>query len=154
MSLFMGYDIAEAITDALNGTGGPCENQRAAVRKHAVKATLEDVARVDDADEDEPIVTVFVRAYSRTRTGRKQWAYLYEIGVCVQSYCLFTDVDRVEELTLFTEQVIDFVSLAGAMADAALLTAEQQPLFDSTQLDASNQFLAIPTFTYRIERSS
>ena len=152
MSLSAGAAIADAITTAINA--GPLTGITPATRKHAFAKKLEDVAKIGESNPKNPTVTVFVKGYTRQRISRATWAYMYEIGVCVQSYCQFSDTTRAEELNLFVQGIADFLSTAGAMNGAPLMTHELDPLFDSQHLETCQQFHSTPTFTYRLERSS
>ena len=155
MTISVADTIAEAVKTALNASGGPLFTATTkATRKHAFRYTLEEVARVDAATEEEPIITVFPKSYSRTRTSRTTWAYSHEIGVCVQAYCQFSDTTRIDELTLFVEGISDFITTAGHMANAPLMAATLDPIFDPQHLETANQFHSTPTFTFRYERST
>lgn len=152
MSLSKADTIAEAIKTALNA--GPLVAQVASVRKHAFKTTLEELARVDESDADEPLVTVYPVGETKTRTSRATWQHIYTIGISVQSYCDFTNTTRLDELTLFTEGLLDFLANAGTMANATFLQLDHDQLFDPSQLHDRQQFFTTPNLTYRLERGS
>jgi len=152
MPLSKADTIAEAIKTALNA--GPLVGVVAAVRKHAFQRTLEEVARVDGATASQPIVTVYPVAETKQRTSRVAWQHTYTIGLCVQSYCDFTNTTRLDELALFTEGLLDFLATAGPMASAQFMTLDHDQIFDSSQLHERQQFMTTPNLTYRIERSS
>lgn len=154
MTLFYGDTIADAVVTLLNSSGGPCYGQKQAVRTHAIKANLEDTARIDEADEEQPVVSVFVKGYQRTQSGRNSFQHTYRIGVCVQCYCTFTNTSRVAELTRFTETVVDRLTTNRVVATAAFMGVDHEPLFYDQMLDSANQFLSVPIITYRIERSA
>lgn len=152
MALGKADTIAQAVTDSLNASSGPLVDLLPADRKHAFESTLEDVARLDSADRLAPIVNVIPRAERITRGSRSTFTHEYDIGVSIQSYCNFSDTERLDELCLLVEQICDHLKDAGPMASASFSKIEINTLFDASQLHERQQFFAMPMITYRTER--
>lgn len=144
--------IAEAIKDSINSATGPLVPWQPAERKHAFEITLEDVARADTAEKEIPITTVFPRAERKIKTSRNSYSHEYDIGICVQCYCPFSDRDRLDVFSRLVEEISDWIGTAGPQANATYMRHEMVSLFDASQLRESQQFVSATVFTYRIER--
>lgn len=144
--------IAEAVKESLIVAGlvtrARCE------RKHAFEKKLEDVARIDSGERVPPLVTVCPKAESKVRGARGPWIHLYDIAITIQAYCQFTDLEWQDELSKKVEAIADHISTVREMAGATFMTMSLDALFDLDHLHDNSQYLAMPVFTYRLERST
>lgn len=117
-------------------------------------ASAKSIQLADLPDVQALTVTVVPRARRTEQTARGVFADVYTIGVAVQAHAQHDDQDTLDALDLLVEKITDHVESAGRMAAAIRMPeTELSPLFDSNRLLEQHQYLSVPTFGYRLERS-
>ena len=143
MSVARQMAIAKVLRDSLNNE----------TLSQEFTATAKSIQLADLPDVQDLTVTVVPRSRNSLRKARRIWVDIYQIGVAIQGHASHTDQAILDGFDFLTEEITDFLDRLGRVAGATLLPeTEVNPLFNSSHLIEQKQYLAVPTFSYRIER--
>lgn len=136
-------EIAEAVKDALNAApSGTFNLTFEAERGYVPVYELPDLQTLK--------VTVIHKSLLEMPAdgSRGKASHHYQVDIGIQKKCADLAVAEFDALTLFVEQIADYLR-AKRMAQAAWISTENDPVFIPEHIEEYRQFTSVLTVTYR-----